>query len=140
MEKQLSGWDFSMKNSPEMCLNRGIFKIQLIYHAVYTCFIQSGSLHNWMLTPLIHFDINYLFNKRLLSSFRHFVNFYKNKLCLGHKIMIYKLGGLFPETDTNSNGMVQGYQNVTFLKCLKLKNSKLKKSKIIFKLTFVCLL
>ena len=49
--------------------------------------------------------------------------------------MIYKLGGLFPETDTNSNGMVQGYQNVTFLKCLELK-----KSKIIFKLTFVCLL
>ena len=88
--------------------------------------IQSGLNYYWILTPLIHFDINYLFNKRLLSSFRHFVNFYKNKLCLGHKIMIYKLGGLFPETDTNSNGMVQGYQNGAFLKYLK-------KSKILFK-------
>ena len=70
-----------------------------------------------MLTPLIHFDINYLFNKRLLSSFRHFVNFYKNKLCLGHKIMIYKSGEFFPETDTNreqanSSIFIHGFRTV----------------------------
>ena len=62
-----------------------------------------------MLTPLIHFDINYLFNKRLLSSFRHFVNFYKNKLRLGHKIMIYKSGEFFLKLIPIGNKPTQVY-------------------------------
>ena len=38
---------------------------------------------------------------RKVCQLMTFVNFYLNKLCLGHKIMIYKSGEFFPETDTN---------------------------------------